>query len=109
MSTSVHIRTKSRIDVLSIPLQAITTRSDLSPKTDTTKNANNILTGEFVFSLSGDSVKVKTVTTGIQDNNYIEVLSGLDESEEIVTQPYTAISRYLKNGTKVEISTSDKL
>jgi HlyD family secretion protein len=110
MSASVNIQTKKQIDVLSIPLQAITTRSDLAQKSDTAKNANNSpLTREFVFSLAGDSVMVKTITTGIQDNNYIEIMSGLDENEEIITQPYTAISKHLKNGMKVEVTEANKL
>ncbi|MDR2563344.1 MAG: efflux RND transporter periplasmic adaptor subunit [Prevotellaceae bacterium] len=109
MSTSVNIQTKRRVEVLSIPLQAITTRSDVLPKADSLKNADKTSVREFVFAFAGDSVTVKPVTTGIQDNNFIEILSGLDENDEIVTQPYTAISKSLKKGTKVEVSISDKL
>ena len=109
MSTSVQIQTKSQTNVLSIPLQSITTRSDLAKKNDTTKKDNTVAAREFVFTLTADSVTVKIVTTGIQDNNYIEVLSGITEDDQVVTHPYTAISKYLKNGTKVEIAATDKL
>jgi HlyD family secretion protein len=49
------------------------------------------------------------VTTGIQDINFIQLLSGLQEGEQIITAPYNAISKTLKTGTKVAVVSKDKL
>jgi HlyD family secretion protein len=56
---------------------------------------------EVVFIMSGDTVRMSEVKTGIQDDTYIQVLSGVNEGEEIVKGPYTVISRKLKQGDKV--------
>jgi len=52
---------------------------------------------------------MRTVTTGIQDINNIEVLSGLKDGEEVVTAPYNAVTKTLKTGTKVKPVPKDKL
>jgi HlyD family secretion protein len=51
--------------------------------------------------LDGDKVKLTPVTTGIQDNSYIQVTSGLAAGQEVVAAPYNLISRVLKNGDLV--------
>ncbi len=99
MSASVSIRTETKKGALSIPLQAITTRSDLYKDTLKKDNQEAI---EQVFVVNKDTVEVRKITTGIQDLNNIEVLTGLKENEVIVTGPYAAISKTLKRGTKVE-------
>lgn len=109
MSTSVYIQTTKRENILAVPIQAITTRGDLTAdNADTTKvDASNELnsglakTKEMVFVAMGDSVKVMEIQTGIQDNNYIEVLNGLNENDEVITQPYIAIAKRLQNGSKI--------
>ena len=110
MSTSASIQTKTHFEALSIPIQAITTRSDLTTQDTTRKDIKTESTyNEYVFVLSSDSVSVKQIKTGIQDNDYIEVLSGLNEGDELVTQPYTAISKRLKSGSKVAVTPVDQL
>jgi HlyD family secretion protein len=65
---------------------------------------------EIAFILQADGkVKKVLVKSGIQDINYIEVLSGLKEGDEVITGPYTAISKNLKDGTKVKVVPKDKL
>lgn len=105
MSASVSIRTETKIGALSIPLQSITTRSDLFK--DTVKKEGDKVV-EQVFVMVKDTVQVRKITTGIQDLNNIEVVSGLKEGEIIVTGPYAAISKTLKSGTKVEKLDPDK-
>jgi HlyD family secretion protein len=56
-----------------------------------------------VFVKVGDEVRMKKVETGIADTTYIEIRSGLDPGEEVVSGSYTAISRKLKDGAKVMI------
>ena len=53
---------------------------------------------EVVFVYEADTTRMVTVKTGIQDNEYIQVLEGLDPGQEVITGPYSAVSRKLKNG-----------
>ena len=65
---------------------------------------------EVVFVLQPDGkVKRTKVKTDIQDINYIEVLSGLQEGSEVITAPYNVISKTLKDGMKVVVVPKDKL
>ena len=65
---------------------------------------------EVVFVLDKDGTVTKAVVrSGIQDINYIEILGGLKEGDEVVIGPYNAISKTLKNGMKVNVVPKDKL
>ncbi len=101
MSASVAIQTARKDNVLAVPLQAITTRTDLIPDSVKTKMGINESL-EMVFVVKGDTVDVRTITTGIQDLNFIEVITGLEDGEEIVTAPFSAISKGLKKGSAVK-------
>lgn len=99
MSASVSIITDYRADAIVIPIQAITTRTELADSSAT--NAVN----EFVFvydSITG-RVAPQVITTGIQDMMNIEVLSGLTRQSRIVTGPYRAINRELKKDSEVTV------
>ena len=103
MSASVSIQTDRRPGAISIPLQSITTRTDLIPDSLRVKMSANE-SKEQVFVVKEDkSVEVRTITTGIQDLSNIEVLTGLSEQEEIITGPFSAISKTLKEGSKVMV------
>ena len=107
MSASVSIQTTTRNNVLTVPIQSITTRSDLlsdSVKKSLTVNESV----ENVFVVTGDTLQVRKITTGIQDLNNIEVLTGLKEGEMVVTGPFSGISKALKSGTKVTIEDPKK-
>lgn len=118
MSASADIQTKTHVNVLSIPINAVTTRE----KNDSTGNkkinnpngniqpeaGNNYSGGNdldvVVFVLQPDGkVKKQKVKTGIQDINYIEIVEGLKEGGQIVTGPYEAVSKTLKDGDKVKV------
>ncbi|MCB0654047.1 MAG: efflux RND transporter periplasmic adaptor subunit [Saprospiraceae bacterium] len=113
MSATVEIKTKSVEDVLSIPIQAVTTREKDAQKSkapkkegeEETKDEKDLLEVVFIVT-EADTVKMMEVTTGIQDDDYIQILTGLKDEEEVVTGPYTAISRKLKQGDKI-IKTSE--
>ncbi|HRO71219.1 MAG TPA: efflux transporter periplasmic adaptor subunit, partial [Chitinophagaceae bacterium] len=65
---------------------------------------------EVVFVLQTDgTVKKAVVKSGIQDINYIEILSGLSGGEEVVIGPYNAVSKTLKDGSKVNVVPKEKL
>jgi HlyD family secretion protein len=116
MSASVDIQTKTVYNVLCVPIQAVTTRDDTAKaevkkivKKDSdgdevveVKSKAVAVNNEFVFTFSEDKVKMQKVKTGIQDNTYIEILEGLSEKQEIITAPYTAINKKLKDGMKVK-------
>jgi HlyD family secretion protein len=65
---------------------------------------------DVVFVLQQDgNIKKVAVKSGIQDLNYIQIISGLSAGDEVVTGPYSAISKTLKDGMKVKVVTKDKL
>ncbi|GAA4099099.1 efflux RND transporter periplasmic adaptor subunit [Mucilaginibacter panaciglaebae] len=100
---------------LSVPIQAVTTRDE--KKTDNVikkddannKTANNAPAKEYVFVYNGGKVKQVQVTTGIQDDMYIRILSGLKAGDEVVSAPYPAISKTLKDGSLVDKVDKSKL
>jgi HlyD family secretion protein len=109
---------------LAVPIQAVTTRENKKPdnngaaKTDNSssssddnkqKTASGSITKEYVFVYSGGKVKQVQVTTGIQDDSYIQVLSGVKDGDEVVSAPYQAISKTLADKMDVEKVDKNKL
>ncbi|HWD87163.1 MAG TPA: efflux RND transporter periplasmic adaptor subunit [Mucilaginibacter sp.] len=105
---------------LTVPIQAVTTRDDKKPNpgappkdknapTDDTKTVNTESTKEYVFIFRAGKVKQVQVTTGIQDDSNIIVLSGLKDGDEVVSAPYTAVSKTLNDGMQVEKVDKSKL
>ncbi|MDA3911912.1 MAG: efflux RND transporter periplasmic adaptor subunit [Bacteroidales bacterium] len=107
MSASVDIQTEAVNQVLVAPIQSVTVRVDssmvsnpqASEKTDETLD---IPMKEVVFVYNDGKVEQRNVETGIQDTEFIEIKSGLELSEEVVSAPYSLISKILKNNTTVE-------
>ena len=58
---------------------------------------------------TGDTVKKVRVRTDIQDINYIEIVDGLKEGDQVITGPYSIVNKTLKSGTKVKVVPKDKL
>jgi HlyD family secretion protein len=110
MSASADIQTEIKFDVLSLPIQAITTRIDTLEKSDTiTEENKNKEPEEVAFVYEGGKVKQTKVITGIQDNNFIEVLEGLKENDEVVVAPYNIINKRLKDGSAVNVVDENEL
>lgn len=120
MSASVDIYTRTAENVVSVPLAAVSARDkDEGKKDDKPKEApadankaekekeEDAEIKEIVFVVSGDTVAVREVQIGIQDNDFIEIKTGLQEGEIIVTGPYAAISRKLKGGSRIRIVDKD--
>lgn len=99
MSATASIQTERRDNIISIPVQTIATRKDLT--TDTLARKGDELAEQVFIVKEDNTLEVREVKTGIQDITNIEILSGLNEGERIVTGPYSAISKTLKSGTKV--------
>ena len=79
----------------------------VSSDKENAKRMHNTLQ-RVVFVKEGDIVKMKPVVTGIADNTWIEIKSGVSANEEIVSGTYAAISRKLKDGMKVSIELPKK-
>src|SRR5664279_2936448 len=124
MTASADIQTKTHKDVLSVPINAVTTREksaaaataskDKKPAEDNNGDVKPMSSGgdldEVVFLLqSGNSVKQVSVKTDIQDINNIEILSGIKLGDTVVTGPYGTVSKILNSGTKVSVVDRDKL
>jgi len=125
MNASADIKTKRKDNVVSVPIAAVAARlkgSDKTvadekkekekTKTDNTQEIN--ISGddieEVVFVIKADgTVEKRTVTTGIQDMNFIEITSGLKEGEQIVTAPFDAVNKTMKSGDKITIVPKEKL
>lgn len=131
MSVTADIETRSRTNVLTVPIQSVTTRlpketNDLSSSNSVAAGASNkaslaadpstaatndMRTGkkldeppkpvEVVFVINGSQVKMTPVKLGISDDNYSEILDGLRDGEDIVTGGYKAINRDLEDGKKI--------
>ncbi len=100
MSASVEILTKHQLQVLAVPINAVTTREDEGE--DKSKKEEKIK--EYVFVVNDKNItELKQVTTAVQDNQYIQILTGLNEGEKIVIAPFSAIARTLKKEMKVKI------
>ena len=108
MSASVSIQTARKDSILTIPLQAITTRTDLIPDSVKTKMGINESMEQVFVVKEDNTVEVREITTGIQDLANIEILTGLQDNESIVIGPFSAISKTLKKGTVVSPESPDK-
>ena len=100
MSAKVDVLTRSANAVVSVPIQSVTTRESITDEEEDEL-------GVFVLEPSGE-VRWQRVETGIQDNRYIEIKSGLDTSLIVVTGPYQSVSRTLDNGDAVEIKATEE-
>ncbi|RYY69704.1 MAG: HlyD family efflux transporter periplasmic adaptor subunit, partial [Chitinophagaceae bacterium] len=119
MSANADIQTRRQINVLSVPINAVTTRdkndststaatgkkkddADVKANQESTSDLDDLEVVVFVKD-STDKVNKVKVTTGIQDINYIEILSGLRAGQTVISGPYEAVSKTLKKGTKVKV------
>lgn len=110
MSATVDIQTQRVVDAISVPLQAVTTRDDTSTASTYARAKSKMANTEkddgqlheYVFVYEKETAKIREVSTGIQDNTYIEIISGLKVGEEIITGPYRAVSQTLKPGDQVK-------
>jgi HlyD family secretion protein len=121
LTATVDINT-NHTHSLTVPIQSVTTRDDKKPadaggtpkqdgsSDDATKaKTTTAIAKEYVFIYDAGKVKQVLVTTGIQDDSYIQVLSGLKEGDEVVSAPYTAISKTLNDKMEVEKVDKSKL
>jgi HlyD family secretion protein len=110
MTASVEIITNRKENVLAVPLAAVTTRSEEKtagttqpPATPTSssqpsrKDENKVV----VFVNDNGTARMVEVKTGVSDYDFIEILSGITDSTEVVTGPFLVVSKRLKDGDKI--------
>lgn len=112
MSCNAEIETETVTDVLSVPIQSVTARTDTKPKEQQSNDGDEAIVErrtrfekpkEIVFIVKDGTAKSVEVVTGISDDNYIEIKSGLEGDEDVVAGSYRAISRELNDGSKVRV------
>lgn len=131
MSGTVDIRTNTVVDVVSVPIQAVTVRNfaedeDIESDTETADSDSTSQSDEtpealrtnrssqeedfrkVVFLIDNGVAKRVEVETGISDNTHIQVLSGVREGEEIVTGNYRILSRELQKGDKIKVNNNSE-
>ncbi len=116
MTATADIETMVKNHILTVPIQAVTTRADSTGKTNLTSATGSVEANvsdantdkkqekelkECVFLYKNNKALLQWIKTGIQDNLYIEIIEGLKDSTEIISAPYNVITRKLKNNSKV--------
>lgn len=132
MSATVEIQTQSVRNVITVPIQSVTTRTDTAAKSSAEKKeeakggdggppsivvhdskdkdkAQEKKSIECVFVYRNGTVVLVAVKTGVQDNMYMEITSGIKEGDEVISAPYKSISTLLYNGAKVEKVSKEQL
>jgi HlyD family secretion protein len=132
MSATADIQTQTVNRVVAVPIQSVTVRAEGGLTSDELQQKNAKETQEksgndlsvkderadarrnrealqrVVFVRTGDHVRMQKVETGIADDTWIEVKTGVKPGEEVVAGTYAAISRTLKDGMKVEVEAPKK-
>ncbi len=119
MTATVDIITKTKKNVLAVPISAVVVKSDTTAvsivdkkmpdekdeKQEAPKSDKKL---ECVFIKVGEKAKIKIVKTGIQDDINIEILSGLKNGDNVIVGPYTIVSKELNSGDKVTLKSENK-
>ncbi|MCX6154182.1 MAG: efflux RND transporter periplasmic adaptor subunit [Candidatus Kapabacteria bacterium] len=120
MSCSVDIETETRHDVLAVPLQAVTvrdTKKNINPDLKASsiqlvenedKKAKNKRPPSVVFIKQADKAIMQRVETGLSDNGFIEIRSGLTLGQEIISGGFDAVSKTLNDSSKIMVDTAAK-
>jgi HlyD family secretion protein len=126
MSASVEIQTSRAKDIITVPIPAVTTRNADTTKTKALNrdeepemtvvdekqeklNKKKEDIKECVFVNRNGVAKMVYVVTGVQDDDYIEIKSGIQIGDEVISAPYGAVSKSLKDGSKIIVVDKDKL
>ena len=116
MSCNADIETETVSDVISVPIQSVTARTDVPEEKDSLKsneengnqeNGEEMIgkkkPKEVVFLVNNGKAKMVVVETGISDDNYLEVKKGIEEGDEVISGSYRAISRELENDSVIRV------
>jgi HlyD family secretion protein len=117
MSCNADIETETKLDVWSVPIQSVTARGKMpeanpggqdeaSPAMK--ENKKDKKPKEVVFLAENNKAKMVEVETGISDDNYIEIKTGLKGGEKVISGPYRAISRELQDKLNIRVEGGGK-
>jgi HlyD family secretion protein len=116
MTASADVSTETKEDVVGVPIQSVAVRTidQLTLEGEEVADAEKRFTAdddgfvEIVFTVGSDgAVTARQVETGIQSDQMIEIKSGVDQDEEVVTGSYRAISTDLENGAQVNVNNDE--
>lgn len=118
MTATVDIITERKQNILSVPISSVVVKADTTAtKKDIVKELEEKekeqKTGvvekkyECVFIKVGDKAVLRPITTGIQDDTNIEIVKGLKKGDEVITGPYTLVSKELNPNDKVKVKPKD--
>jgi HlyD family secretion protein len=119
MSCNADIEVETKDNVLAIPIQSVTARSAAEPAGGERAGEDGMQFGkavkkkqskpkEVVFLVDKETAAMREVKVGISDNEYIEVVSGLKEGDEVVSGPYRAISNELQDKSRIRFEAKPK-
>jgi HlyD family secretion protein len=129
MSVTADIETRYRTNVITVPIQAVTTRMPGSSSTEPDpkktqanseedkgqieflagkKTKDTVKPVEVVFIKEGDKAKMLPVKRGISDDSHYEILEGVTEGQEVITGNFKAISKELNDGSMVQLEEAKK-
>ena len=124
MSGQASVSTETRQNALTVPLQAVTVRTEKQlaapaskdkdapdggasppapPPGPGVRKSTKELQQKVVFVVEDGKARVRRVETGLASENEIEILSGLQEGEPVVEGPYKVLSRELSDGRAVKL------
>lgn len=110
MTATVDIITNQKEDIIGVPISAIVIKNDTSSTRKTGREKIDINDEKFecVFVNDGGKAKLRVVTTGIQDDSNIEIKTGLQEGDVVITGPYNTVTKSLKTGDLIDTEKKDK-
>jgi len=108
MTATVDIITNTRKDIFAVPISSVVIKTDTTSAKSKIKKENEVENGkeerfECVFIKNGDIAELRVIKTGIQNDTNIEIISGINDGDEVITGPYNIVTKSLKNGGKVKI------
>jgi len=105
MTATVDIETVREENVISVPLQAVTMRDFNKNNPDTVEVSREDMR-RVVFRVTNGKAEMLQVETGLSDDRYIRVISGVQIGDKIVSGNYRVLSRVLEDGDDVRVTTS---
>ena len=117
MSCDAEISTETKSDVVTVPIQSVTARMPKPKKDDSEEDSGSrkkddkkkkVKISEVVFIEEGNLAKMVDVEIGISDDTYMEIKSGLEEGQMVISGSYRAISKELEDSSKVRITNKNK-
>ena len=104
MSATVEIQTETKRNIPCLPIEAVGTRQKKLAEDEEKVSGIEEELDEVVFSVKNGKAVKHIVTTGIQDNRYIEIVTGLDSINKVIVGPYQAVSKNLDDEKRIEVT-----